>query len=753
MHLRRSRPESHRLGHCILRNLPRYPRPGLRGGGIAFVLFSILLWLAPIAFAQTTIHIPTDQPTIQAGINAAHNGDTVLVAPGTYSENINFNGKAITVTTSGGAAVTTIDGGYKAGVATVTFSNGETSASVISNFTIRGGGDTIFAVSGDGGIYVAAASPTIQGNTVTANYCHNIDVEFGTATILNNEISGVQQSLQPTSYCNFASGILVIGTPNSLRGLGTSIVGNTIENNLAGSGINLWAAQNVLIMNNTIRTNTSSDPGSAFTSANSSGTVLVQNLIYGNISSCGGAVAAQNSGSTASNPSILIANNTIVGNLMSSSLTGITNCTDIAQIYPAPYSYGSSGPGFVVINNIISGSTLYPAVNCSWYNPPSESDQPTFQNDILNNAGGPFFGSYCVDVSGRYNNITSDPQFVSPSTGNYHLQSTSPAIDAGQYGVLQTFLAMTVMPFSTDFDGNPRVQGSTIDMGAYECSGTPGNCGLSAVSETLTSSLNPATVGQSVAFTAQLSAATGIPTGTVQFLDGASILSTQAVSGTGSAAFSTGSLAAGSHTITANYQPTGSFGASTASLTQIISGVINGPADFTITLASPTITIETQHHLTTTLTLASLGGFADTLAITCANLPTYVTCRPTPSSASLAANATTSVSLYLDTDSVLGYARNTAPPTRSPFPIAWAFLFAPVSLCAAFLRRNRRPRLFLLLLAMLPLSLALAGCGEIIFPYDPPPSAAPGTYIIPITATGATTNITHNAQLTLVITP
>src|SRR5216117_3331126 len=43
------------------------------------------------------IHVPADQPTIQAAINAAVNGDTVQVSPGTYIENINFLGKAITV--------------------------------------------------------------------------------------------------------------------------------------------------------------------------------------------------------------------------------------------------------------------------------------------------------------------------------------------------------------------------------------------------------------------------------------------------------------------------------------------------------------------------------------------------------------------------------------------------------------------------------------------------------------------------------
>ena len=62
---------------------------------IFFTLFLIFPFL--IVYPQDTIHVPEDYSTIQEGINAANNGNIVLVEDGVYTENINFRGKAITV--------------------------------------------------------------------------------------------------------------------------------------------------------------------------------------------------------------------------------------------------------------------------------------------------------------------------------------------------------------------------------------------------------------------------------------------------------------------------------------------------------------------------------------------------------------------------------------------------------------------------------------------------------------------------------
>ncbi|NQU05967.1 MAG: choice-of-anchor D domain-containing protein, partial [Calditrichaeota bacterium] len=118
----------------------------------------------------TLMHIPDDFETIQAGINAAFDGDTLLVDAGTYTENINFNGKDIIV---GSLMLTTGDQDYIAstiidgdanGSSVVVFRNGETEDARLTGFTIRNG-DTDFG----GGVYVNAASPSLDHLLITAN--------------------------------------------------------------------------------------------------------------------------------------------------------------------------------------------------------------------------------------------------------------------------------------------------------------------------------------------------------------------------------------------------------------------------------------------------------------------------------------------------------------------------------------------------------------------------------------------------------
>src|SRR4029079_12057608 len=87
--------------------------------------------------APMTTRVPNDQPNIQSAINVSISGDTVLVAPGTHFENINFEGKAITVTSESGPQNTIIDGGKSGSV--VIFTAGEGRDSILNGFTLQNG--------------------------------------------------------------------------------------------------------------------------------------------------------------------------------------------------------------------------------------------------------------------------------------------------------------------------------------------------------------------------------------------------------------------------------------------------------------------------------------------------------------------------------------------------------------------------------------------------------------------------------------
>lgn len=93
--------------------------------------------------------------TIQRGIQAARDGYTVMVMPGVYTEEINFAGKAITVSGENGGAILEAPGGYA-----VSFYTAERNTSILKNVVIR---------NSNVGIFIAGASPAIQNVTLADN--------------------------------------------------------------------------------------------------------------------------------------------------------------------------------------------------------------------------------------------------------------------------------------------------------------------------------------------------------------------------------------------------------------------------------------------------------------------------------------------------------------------------------------------------------------------------------------------------------
>jgi len=143
------------------------------------------------AFAAT-INIPDDAVSIQYGVLMSSNGDTILVAPGTYNENIDFKSKDIVITSSDGAEVTTISGSVK-------ITQGESEEAVLNGFTVLTGPITI-----QNGSAPVISNCIIRDMSVIAIQCDNsspiikynlfhdngniscIGINSGTATIVNN---------------------------------------------------------------------------------------------------------------------------------------------------------------------------------------------------------------------------------------------------------------------------------------------------------------------------------------------------------------------------------------------------------------------------------------------------------------------------------------------------------------------------------------------------------------------------------------
>ena len=105
----------------------------------------LILVLAGSALSQQTIQVPANQPTIQGAIIAAQPGDTIVVAPGLYVENIDFLGKEIQLI-GAGIGQTILDGGQNGTVVTMT--GGEGPNTLVQDLTIQNGTGTVVPTVG-----------------------------------------------------------------------------------------------------------------------------------------------------------------------------------------------------------------------------------------------------------------------------------------------------------------------------------------------------------------------------------------------------------------------------------------------------------------------------------------------------------------------------------------------------------------------------------------------------------------------------
>jgi len=238
---------------------------------VLFTLF-ICIFIVNTAFA-ITINVPGDYPTIQAALNAANSADTVLVALGTYYENIFWpTTNGITLLSQTGANHTIIDGSNNSVVLTILGAVGIDTTTVIDGFKIQNG-----TAEAGGGITCNNASPLIKNCIITNNDGGGMQFTNSLSVLRNSEISNNSGSgircfdnsnltISNVNICDNTSyycggGIYCNESSPSLENV--SVIGNSVvgDEDYGGGGGGIYcnmysnpSISNVIISNNSIIT-------------------------------------------------------------------------------------------------------------------------------------------------------------------------------------------------------------------------------------------------------------------------------------------------------------------------------------------------------------------------------------------------------------------------------------------------------------------------------------------------------------------
>lgn len=358
-----------------------------------------------------------DAPTIQAGIDSATAGDTVLLSPGTFAgagnHNIDFKGKAVTVESSAGAEFTTIDcQGVGRGFI---FTSGEGVYSVLSGVRVINGSHALFG----GSIYCLNTSPRIENSIFSGNQAGfrggAVCCDGSLAIITGNVFDGNEASYGGAVSC-FGSSSLEL-TNNEFRSNSAGISGgaiachasspsiqqNRFNDNAAlndGGAIYCDQTSGPTVSTNVFLSNTAQGNGGAVGMLQSVCWVE-SNLFRGNQATLGGAIYCD---SFSSGP---IWYNTFDENGASSGMGAAILCTN----YSAPSVWNNIVVNSTDGNPIDTKNDSVPTITCCCF---------------FNNAGGDALPPGSVDGGG---NFSQDPEFCGiDGSGNYFLQSDSPCV-------------------------------------------------------------------------------------------------------------------------------------------------------------------------------------------------------------------------------------------------------------------------------------------------------------------------------------
>ena len=429
--------------------------------------------------------------TIQRAIDQANTGDEIRVAQGTYTD-LHVTGgmtavvqlnKALTI--RGGYTTTDWSTSYPLTQPVVIDAQGQGRGVIIAaGITATLEGLQITNGRGDpwgGGILASTgARATISGcwiyNNRAERYSGGIHIYSGTLTLTNNYIysntagrdgGGVNLSHSSgTLMGNHIYGNTVISYNGGgvYLGYATDVVlqDNHIYSNTAtyyGGGVYLWTSGDVVLMNNRICDNeVTQHYGSGVYLTHSGDVALRGNHIYGNAAPYHGGGIYINDSSN-----VTMTNNLLVGNRLTAASGGAAAIylkSSDSHLLHTTIARNTGGQGWGIY---VGGSTLWMTntilVSHTVGISVTAGSTATLEGTLWGSgswANGTDWGGEGSIITGTVN-LWSDPAFVDPDGGDYHLGSASAAIDAGvEAGVTE------------DIDGDTRPVGAAPDTGADE---------------------------------------------------------------------------------------------------------------------------------------------------------------------------------------------------------------------------------------------------------------------------------------------
>ncbi len=333
--------------------------------------------------------------SIQAAINAAANGAKICVKAGTYTANLNFMGKPITLVSAGGPNVTILKG---TGAGTVmTFNHFEGADSVLDGFTITNG-----KASFGGGISITNASPTLRNLIVKNNMATGGSYSRGGGASVSGptakpSITCVQLAFNQATYAGGGMVIAAFADPY-LRN-------DDFEQNTApyGGAIAAYNSGRLDVGTTSFFTNQASGDGGAIHAGVVYGNVLVRNCWFkGNKAGGNGGAMWVPAGLAQVVNCTFDGNQAAVGGGIAAGFGGMTDVASTLFVNNKTTSGGSA----TLVNTAPSGNTS--VVN--------------HYNGFFGNVGGDYLSTY-----GDLSPLLLDPQIGTsccPAAG-------SPAIGAG----------------------------------------------------------------------------------------------------------------------------------------------------------------------------------------------------------------------------------------------------------------------------------------------------------------------------------